>query len=241
LNRLNLIRSESRPDVALNRHCTKCEYNIRCLQEAIVKDDLSLLAGMTEKERKKLNSKGIFTVTQFSYTFRPRRRPRRLRDKKEKYYHSLKALAIREKKIHVIGSPELKTEGTPVFIDVEGIPDKDFFYLIGLRIKNFDKYVQQSFWANSISEEFDIFISFLKTLSKVENPQLFHYGRYETVFLKQMKERYSEAIENTEFLDRLINQSVNLLSVVYAQIYFPTYSNGLTQIFNSCKKDILRY
>jgi hypothetical protein len=61
---------------------------------------------------------GIFT-TQLSYTFRPRRRPKRLRDKREKYHHSLKALAIREKKIPIVSSPELKIEGTPVYLDVE--------------------------------------------------------------------------------------------------------------------------
>ena len=54
---------------------------------------------MSAKERQKLRSKGIFTVTQLSYKFRPRRRPKRLRDKREKYHHSLKALAIREKKL----------------------------------------------------------------------------------------------------------------------------------------------
>ena len=48
-----------------------------------------------------------------------RRRPRRLRDKREKYHHSLQALAIREKKIHIVGSPELKIEGTPVYLDVD--------------------------------------------------------------------------------------------------------------------------
>ena len=42
--------------------------------KAIEKDDLSLLVNMPEKERARLNSKGIFTVTQLSYTFRPRRR-----------------------------------------------------------------------------------------------------------------------------------------------------------------------
>jgi len=51
-------------------------------QKAIEKDDLSLLGGMSENERKKLRSKGIFTVTQLSYTFRPRRRPKRMRDKR---------------------------------------------------------------------------------------------------------------------------------------------------------------
>src|SRR5438876_5495731 len=62
---------------------------------------------MCEKERRKLHSKGIFTVTQLSYTFRPRWRPKRMRDKQEKYHHSLKALAIREKKIRLIPSRSL--------------------------------------------------------------------------------------------------------------------------------------
>ena len=89
---------------------------------------------MSPKERQKFRSKGLFTVTQLSYTFRPRRRPKRQRDKRERYHHALKALAIREKKIHIIGSPEFKIEGTPLYLDVEGLPDRDFYYLIGLRI-----------------------------------------------------------------------------------------------------------
>ena len=95
---VKFLACESPPDLILNRHCAECEYQAWRRQQKIEKDDLSLLAGMTEKERKKLNSKGIFTITQLSYTFRPRRRPKRLRDKREKYHHSLKALAIREKK-----------------------------------------------------------------------------------------------------------------------------------------------
>jgi len=96
----SLLTGDIPPDLILNRHCPACDYQRRCRVKAIEKDDLSLLGGMTEKERKKLNSKGILTVTQLSYTFRPRRRPKRVRDKREKYHHSLKALAIREKKMH---------------------------------------------------------------------------------------------------------------------------------------------
>ena len=69
------------------------------------KDDLSLLSNMPENERTRLHRKGIFTVTQLSYTFRPRRRPKKLRDKREKYHHSLKALAIREKKFTSSAAP----------------------------------------------------------------------------------------------------------------------------------------
>jgi hypothetical protein len=114
-----LLASPAPPDLVLNRHCAECEFQARCRKLAVEKDDLSLLAGMSAKERQKLRSKGIFTVTQLSYTFRPRRRPRRQRDKREKYHHALKALAIREQKIHIVGSAELKVEGTPGYLDVE--------------------------------------------------------------------------------------------------------------------------
>ena len=97
-----LLASHSPPDLVLNRHCVECEFRDRCRQKSIEQDDLSLLSNMTEKERRKFNSKCIFTVKQLSYTFRARRRPKRLAGKREKYHHSLKALAIRERKIHIV-------------------------------------------------------------------------------------------------------------------------------------------
>jgi predicted RecB family nuclease len=118
-----LLSTGSPPDLILNRHCGECEFRDGCRQKAVEKDDLGLLGGMSEKERKKCHEEGIFTVTQLSYTFRPRRRPKRFRDKREKYHHALRALAIREKKIHIVGSPALKIDGTPVYLDVEGLPE----------------------------------------------------------------------------------------------------------------------
>jgi predicted RecB family nuclease len=226
-----LLASESPPDLILNRHCAECEYQAACRQKAIEKDDLSLLTGMTEKERKKLNSKGIFTVTQLSCTFRPRRRTKRLRDKREKYHHSLKALAIREKKIHIVGSPAIKIEGTPVYLDVEGIPDLDFYYLIGMRIRNGESIVQHSLWADSHEEEKTIWNEFLSILSTIDNPVLIHYGSFETVFLKRMCERYGSLIEGTA-AQKSLKESLNLLTVIYAQIYFPGFSNGLKDTAN---------
>jgi predicted RecB family nuclease len=89
-----LISSSSPPDLVLNRHCAECEFQTRCRQKAIDKDDLSLLGSITEKERTDFNSRGIFTVTQLSFTFRPRRRPRGLKDKRERNHHSLKARVL---------------------------------------------------------------------------------------------------------------------------------------------------
>src|SRR6516164_6617149 len=90
-----LLADDSPPDLVLNRHCSQCEFEARCRKQATEKDDLSLLSGMSGKDRKKLHDKGIFTVAQLSYTFRPRRRRRKFIGKKEKFHHSLRALAIR--------------------------------------------------------------------------------------------------------------------------------------------------
>src|ERR1700730_3897178 len=54
--------------LALNKHCPECEFRSRCRQTAIEKDDLRLLSNIGEKERKKQNDKGIFTVLQLSYS-----------------------------------------------------------------------------------------------------------------------------------------------------------------------------
>ena len=97
-----------------------------------------MLSGMSEKERKKLRDKGIFTVTQLSHTFRPRRRRRQLPSKQERFHHSLRALTIRENKIHAVDVPDAKLDGTPVYLDVEGLPDRDFYYLIGVRVGTSD-------------------------------------------------------------------------------------------------------
>jgi hypothetical protein len=184
---------------------------------------------MTEKERKKLHDKGIFTVTQLSYTFRPRRRSKQLRDKREKYHHSLRALAIRQKKIHIVGNPEIMIEGTPVYLDVEGLPDRDFYYLIGVRLGNLDSVARYSFWADSIEEERRIWNEFIGTLAKIRDPVLIHYGSYETVFLRRMIDRYGVPPAES-VVAKAVKKSVNLLSVIFAQIYFPTFSNRLKDI-----------
>jgi predicted RecB family nuclease len=226
-----LLSSSLPPDLILNRHCAECEFQTRCHQKAVDKDedDLSLLALMTERERKKFHGKGIFTVTQLSYTFRPRRRPKRQRDKRERYHHAVKALAIREKKIHVVGSPELKIGGTPVYLDVEGLPDRDFYYLIGVRIGESEAAVQHSLWADTVKDERTIWNEMLSILGTVENPVLIHYGSYETVFLRRMCERYGEPLKGSVVAEA-IRAPVNLLSVTFARVYFPTFSNGLKEI-----------
>ena len=224
-----LLATEAPPDLALNRHCPECQFRNHCRGKALEKDDLSLLGGLSVKEREKLRNKGIFSVIQLSYTFRPRRRPKRLRHKAEKYRHALKALAIREKKIHLVGTPELKIEGTPVYLDVEGLPNQDSYYLIGARIRSAEGALMHSLWADTVAEEGEIWRKFLRLLVSIERPVLIHYGSYESTFLKRMHERHGGAPEGSAVANA-IQSPINLLSTIYARIYFPTYSNGLKEI-----------
>ncbi len=109
--------SQTPPQLVLNKHCAECEFKARCRQIAIEKDELSLLSRMTEEERKQQHNKGIFSVTQLSYTFRARRKPKRLASKPDKYSHALRALALREGKIHIAGRPGLNMHRNPVYLN----------------------------------------------------------------------------------------------------------------------------
>jgi predicted RecB family nuclease len=224
-----LLAAPSPPDLVLNRHCPECQFRDHCRKRAIEKDDLSLLAGLTDKERTRLNGRGIFTVNQLSYTFRPRRRAKRLAAKPEKYHHSLKALALREQKIHFVGSPQLRIDGTPVFFDVESLPDRDFYYLVGIRLELQKECPEiHSLWANSLSDERRNWSDFLTILSKIKKPILIHYGSFETKFLRKMCDRYGGPPEGTT-ASGAIASSLNLLSLIFAKVYFPSHSNGLKE------------
>ena len=222
------------PELVLGRHCAECGFHDQCRQNALEQDNLSLLAGMGARERERLRAKGIFTVTQLSHTFRPRRRPRWLQSRAEKYHHALKALAIRERKIHLVGKPVLKIEGTPVYFDVEGMPGAaggDRYYLIGARVGDGADAARHSFWADADTEadEAKIWREFLALLGAVERPALVHYGSYETIFLRRMQARHGGP-EPGSAAAGAVQSALNLVSVIYARIYFPTYSNGLKEI-----------
>lgn len=226
---VDMLSRTTPPDIAFRNHCSECEFETICIQRAIEHDDLSLLSSITGQERKKLNARGIRTITHLSYTFRPRRKPKRLSGKQEKYHNSLKALAIREKKVYVAGNKGLQIQGTAVYFDVEGIPDSDFYYLIGLRFDNGQEIVQHSLWAETEADEVHIWNEFIDILSGIDDPVIVHFGSYETAFLRKMCKRYGEPLSDS-MIAKAVSNAVNLLSFIYSRVYFPTYTNGLKDI-----------
>ena len=217
------------PALMLNKHCQLCEFENLCHQEATKKDDLSLLKTLKEKEIKDFNKKGIFTVTQLSYTFRPRRQLKKVKRRVKKHHASIKALAIREKKVFIYEQPNIPTTSTKIYLDIEGIPNKEFFYLIGMIIEHIGKVEKYSLWINDESEIEQKLLEFINKIRAYKNITIYHYGSYETKFLKFLSNSFPE----NGTVKRMFKNSVNIVSYVYPSIYFPTYSNGL--------KDIAKY
>ena len=223
-----LLSSPSPPDLVLNRHCEECEFKDRCRQKAIETDDLSLLSGMTDKERSRHRNKGIFTVNQFSYTFRPRRTSKRARNDAKPRYLALQALSIRENRIHIHGNPLLPEAKSRIYIDIEGLPDSDFYYLIGALVVSEDQETFHGFWADQKSQEPIIFTQFIETVCQLDDFRVLHYGAYETIALRRIKARLPEYLHPK--IQKILERATNVLSVIHPHIYFPTYSNGLKDI-----------
>lgn len=122
------------PPVILNRHCPYCQFRNKCREKAEKDDDLSLLDRMTPKLIQRYHKKGIFTVNQLSYLFKPRRNRKRTKKAYVHFKPELQALAIRTRKIYIQELPELPRHRVELFLDIEGIPDQNFHYLIGLLV-----------------------------------------------------------------------------------------------------------
>ena len=221
-----IANNGTEPKLILNKHCRMCCYERRCLEQAKNEDNLSLLARMTKNNITRLNRKGIFTIHQLSYTFRLKKKNKRLKTLTPPFYFSLQALAIREQKVYVFKIPTLPIAKTQVFIDMEGNAKGSFIYLIGILIVKNGEQTRYSFWADTPSKEKEIFTKFLTLLSTLNDTHLFYYGSYESRVLK----RLLPLVPTDTLKNLLVNRSTNVLSIIYSQIYFPTYSNDLKEI-----------
>jgi predicted RecB family nuclease len=94
LRQLQQPSTQQPPPVMLNKHCPSCAFKEGCYAKAKEIDHLSLIQGMSKHEIEHQHKKGIFTVTQYAYTFRARRPRKNAKGKLIiKYHHALKALA----------------------------------------------------------------------------------------------------------------------------------------------------
>lgn len=223
---LNKIISASiESSLILNKHCSVCEYSISCKKKAIADGNMSLLDRATSKAMEKYKKKGIFTIQQLSYLYKPRRRKKRA---KQLVAHSLElqALALRTDKIYAQQLPELSRQPIEFFLDIEGNPDQELYYLIGVLTCKDNSTECNSFWADRTCDEAHIWQQFLSIINQYPDAPIYHYGNYELKAIEILGKRYNTNVTHIQ------NRLINIVSSIYGKIYFPVYSNRLKELAN---------
>jgi predicted RecB family nuclease len=216
----------AKPRLILKEHCPTCEFSTQCHEQAVREDNISLLRGVGPKALATYARRGILTLTQLAHTFRPRRQGRRTGGQQPQRYHALHALAIRDRRVYVLGTPTIPSGEVVIYLDLEGIPDEGFVYLIGMTICDGTTQRSHSFWADEKIQEHAIFEQFLDAVASYDAPTIITYGGYERAFIKRMRQETSRKT----LVDRILDRLVNLLGIIYVHFYFPTYGNGLKDI-----------
>jgi predicted RecB family nuclease len=212
------------PPVILNKHCPQCPFRIECVAEAERNDDLSLLDRITPKTRQRYHARGIFTVRQLSYLFRPRRTRKRPLRAPIHHQPELQALALRESKTYLHELPALTRHPVELFLDMEGVPDRHMYYLIGMLVCHEDTTTYHGFWADAVVDEEAIWRQLLILLDEYPAAPVYHYGQYEHRAVATLARRYQTDS------GRLTQRLVNLNALIHGKVYFPTQSNRLKDI-----------
>src|SRR4029450_46770 len=215
------------PPLVLNKHCPLCPFQRMCHAQAEQEDNLSLLDGVTARVMRQYEKKGIFTVKQLSYLFKPRK-PKKRGRKPPPVTHKveLQALAIREQKIYLQELPTFSRQPVDLFVDMEGVPDRGVYYLIGLSVCQGDTTEHYAFWANTDQDERHMWQQFLDKVTQYLDAPIYHYGSYEPRAFATLAKRYH--IDTKHIIKRLVN--VN--RYIYGKVYFPVRSNRLKEIGN---------
>ena len=224
IRRWNISFPSQPPPIFLNKHCPICTFKNACLDQAEIEDNLSLLDHMTPKIMRKYHKKGIFTVKQLSYLFKPRRHRKNRASVSTSFNLELQALALRTGNIYVHQSPTVPKSPIELFLDIEGVPDRGYHYLIGLVISKEGRLECQSLWADTPEDERVIFAELLSIASEYSDAPIYHYGSYEQKCLQSIYKKYD--LDCTAINKQLVNAT----SFIFGKVYFPTMSNTLKDL-----------
>ncbi len=214
-----------KPPVILNKHCPMCQFRQQCQAIAVQEDNLSRLHKIMPRMIRMYERKGIFTVKQLSYLFKPRKRKKRAKNPPPTVHKvELQALAIRTGKIFLQELPTLTRGETELFLDFESVPDQSFHYLIGLLVCQGESAIYYPFWAKEAEEEATIWQEFLLLINQYPAAPIYHYGSYEPRTVAKLARQYDTDGES------LTKRMVNVNKQIYGKVYFPVYSNQLKEV-----------
>jgi Transposase IS66 family/RNase_H superfamily len=111
-----------------------------------------------------------------------------------------------------------------VFLDIEGVPDRQGYSLIGVLVCQADTTTPYAFWADTAQEERHIWQQFVGLVGQYPDAPIYHYGSYEPRALATLAKRSHTDSEH------LPTRLVNVNQYIYGKVYFPVRSNRLKEI-----------
>jgi predicted RecB family nuclease len=113
-----------------------------------------------------------------------------------------------------------------LFVDMEGVPNRELYYLIGLLVCQGDTTEHYSFWANTDRDERHIWQQFVGKVIQYPEAPIYHYGSYEPRAIATLAKRYETDAES------VTKRLVNVNRHIYGKVYFPVWSNRLKDLGN---------
>jgi len=153
--------------------------------------------------------------------------PKRAKQPSNPRHHALEAQAIREKTVYIHGKPEIPESERCLYFDIEGVPWRESYYLIGVLVVEADSTRYHSLWADDENPTAMI-VEFCRFVGAYHGAPLFHYGNYDVKALRDMGRLIPEDDRNA--LQNILSATFNVLPVVHSHIYFPFHSIRLRQV-----------
>jgi len=198
-------------------------------KEALKSKDISLICGVGNSIKEKLNQIGIQNLNDFTKKDFSKLKIKGLTIDRIKKF-KLSAESLLTNKFIILKNPQLDKFETEIFFDFEGAPDVGeeevigIDYLIGCLVRKNKKEEFIPFVAKSIEDEERMFKEFVKFIEKQKNFVLYHYATYEKTHVKKLGEKYKINV------DFILKNMVDLLTILKNSVVCPTYSNSIKDI-----------
>lgn len=207
-----------------------------CNRKAEETNDVSLVAGISQKTKSKLIVSGYKTVNDLAgANMQELMKIKGIGEKTApKFVYAAKAIQAKEAIIKDKKSIVFPNKKVEIFLDLEGtdplMTDEEVIqvdYLIGIfvRVGSNQKYIP--FIAKNLDQEKKMLFEFLDFMKKQKDYVIYHYYHYEKTHLDKMMTKY-KVNEKTRRI--VFDHMIDIYKVATDAVAFPTYGNGLKQV-----------
>ncbi|MDX2271584.1 MAG: TM0106 family RecB-like putative nuclease [Cyanobacteriota bacterium] len=224
------LQSAELPLVYMARsRCGLCSWRHHCRHLAVTRDPLTLLPGVTGSRYPLLRAAGISSVSDLASA-----KVRSL-GALEGMGHKVAQQLIRQAQATLrqeaiwLHPPQLPQANVELYFDVEGDPQQDVAYLLGVLLV--DRGSQQTHYhpclALSPAEEGEAWQAFLSLVTRYPTAPIFHFHAFEVHTCQKLAERYGTP---TPLLRSLVQRMVDLHDLVTQKVVLPVESYSLKNI-----------